>query len=229
MTVVKAENVVKNYGLDDQTVHALRGVNLEFKGGEFSAIAGPSGSGKSTFLHLAGCLDTLTSGSMIVGGSDMAKMDKKQLALLRRHSIGFIFQAYNLIPVLSVEENISFPLTLLGIEKKEVKDRTAKVLKDVGLEGMAKRRPKEMSGGQQQRVAIARALVKKPALILADEPTANLDSTIGREILELMLALNKSEGTTFIFSTHDPMVMDYARRLVRLRDGQIESDEIKGG
>jgi putative ABC transport system ATP-binding protein len=228
MTVVKAENVVKDYGLNDQTVHALRGVNLEFQGGEFAAIAGPSGSGKSTFLHLAGCLDTLTGGNMLVGGSDTGKMSRQRLALLRRHSIGFIFQAYNLIPVLSTEENISFPLTLMGVNSKEIKERTAKVLKDVGLDGMEKRRPKEMSGGQQQRVAIARALVKKPALILADEPTANLDSTIGREILELMLKLNKAEGTTFIFSTHDQMVMDYARRLVRIRDGQIESDETKG-
>jgi putative ABC transport system ATP-binding protein len=229
MTVVKAENVVKDYGLNDQTVHALRGVNLEFSGGEFAAIAGPSGSGKSTFLHLAGCLDTLTGGTINVGGTDTAQMSRQQLAILRRHSIGFIFQAYNLIPVLSVEENISFPLSLLGVDKKEIKERTAQVLKDVGLEGMEKRRPKEMSGGQQQRVAIARALVKKPALILADEPTANLDSKIGREILELMLALNKSEGTTFIFSTHDQMVMDYASRIVRLRDGQVESDEVKGG
>jgi len=227
MTVVKAENVVKDYGLNGQTVHALRGVNLEFQGGEFAAIAGPSGSGKSTFLHLAGCLDTITSGDIIVGGSNTVSMSRNQLALLRRHSIGFIFQAYNLIPVLSVEENISFPLTLMGIDKKEIKERTAKVLQEVGLEGMAKRRPKEMSGGQQQRVAIARALVKKPALILADEPTANLDSTIGREILELMLKLNQTEKTTFIFSTHDQMVMDYARRLVRIRDGQIESDEVK--
>ncbi|MCL2244775.1 MAG: ABC transporter ATP-binding protein [Treponema sp.] len=227
MTVVKAENVVKDYGLNGQTVHALRGVNLEFHGGEFAAIAGPSGSGKSTFLHLAGCLDTLTSGNIIIGGSDTANMSRNQLALLRRHSIGFIFQAYNLIPVLSVEENVSFPLTLMGVNKKEIKERTAKVLKEVGLDGMEKRRPKEMSGGQQQRVAIARALVKKPALILADEPTANLDSKIGREILELMLKLNKSEKTTFIFSTHDQMVMDYARRLVRIRDGQIDSDEVK--
>ena len=227
MTVVKAVNVVKDYGLGGHTVHALRGVNLEFSGGEFAAIAGPSGSGKSTFLHLVGCLDTLTGGSMLVGGSDTAKMTRKSLALLRRHSIGFIFQAYNLILVLSVEENISFPLTLLGVDNKEIKERTAKVLSAVGLEGMEKRRPREMSGGQQQRVAIARALVKKPALILADEPTANLDSTIGREILELMVALNESEGTTFIFSTHDHMVMDYARRIVRIRDGQIESDEVK--
>jgi putative ABC transport system ATP-binding protein len=227
MTVVKAENVVKDYGLNGQTVHALRGVTLEFQGGEFTAIAGPSGSGKSTFLHLVGCLDTLTGGNIIVGGCDTANMTRNQLALLRRHSIGFIFQAYNLIPVLSVEENISFPLTLMGVNPKEIKERTSQVLSDVGLEGMAKRRPKEMSGGQQQRVAIARALVKKPAIILADEPTANLDSNIGREILELMLKLNKAERTTFIFSTHDQMVMDYARRLVRIRDGQIESDEAK--
>ena len=227
MTVVKAENLVKDYGLNGQTVHALRGVNLEFKAGEFAAIAGPSGSGKSTFLHLAGCLDTLTGGVMLINGEDAGKLSRRQLALLRRNSIGFIFQAYNLIPVLSVEENISFPLTLLGVDEKEIKERTVRVLNEVGLEDMARRRPKEMSGGQQQRVAIARALIKKPALILADEPTANLDSAIGREILELMLALNKSEGTTFIFSTHDPMVMDYARRLVRIRDGQIESDEVK--
>ena len=227
MTVVKAENVIKDYSLEGQTVHALRGVNLEFQAGEFAAIAGPSGSGKSTFLHLAGCLDTLSGGTMRIKGEDAGKLSRQELALLRRNSIGFIFQAYNLIPVLSVEENISFPLTLLGVDKKEIKERTANVLKEVGLEDMAKRRPKEMSGGQQQRVAIARALIKKPAIILADEPTANLDSTIGREILELMLALNKSEGTTFIFSTHDPIVMDYARRLVRIRDGVIESDEVK--
>jgi len=224
MTVVKAQNVVKDYGLNGQTVHALRGVNLEFNGGEFAAIAGPSGSGKSTFLHLVGCLDTITSGDIIVGGSNTANMSRNQLAILRRQSIGFIFQAYNLIPVLSVEENVSFPLTLMGINKKEIKERTEKILKEVGLEDMAKRRPKEMSGGQQQRVAIARALVKKPALILADEPTANLDSKIGREILELMLELNKSEKTTFIFSTHDQMVMDFARRLINIRDGQIVTD-----
>jgi putative ABC transport system ATP-binding protein len=202
-------------------------VNLEFRGGEFAAIAGPSGSGKSTFLHLAGCLDTLTAGAMSVGGANIANLSKKRLALLRRHSIGFIFQAYNLIPVLSVEENIGFPLTLLGTDKREIRDRVALVLSQVGLDGMEKRRPKEMSGGQQQRVAIARALVKRPALILADEPTANLDSKTGREILELMVRLNEQEGTTFIFSTHDQMVMDHARRIIRIRDGQIESDEVK--
>lgn len=227
MTVIKAVNAVKDYGLNGQKVHALRGINLEFQSGEFAAVAGPSGSGKSTFLHLAGCLDTLSGGSMIVGGEDVARLSQKQLALLRRQSIGFIFQAYNLIPVLSVEENTGFPLTLLGVDKRETRDRVWQVLAQVGLEGMEKRRPKEMSGGQQQRVAIARALVKQPALILADEPTANLDSKTGREILELMVKLNKSEGTTFIFSTHDQMVMDFAHRIVRIRDGQVESDEVK--
>ena len=227
MTVVKAENVVKDYGLNGQAVHALRGVNLEFSGGEFSAIAGPSGSGKSTFLHLAGCLDTITGGTMFVGGSDTGTMSRRQLALLRRNSIGFIFQAYNLIPVLSAEENISFPLTLLGVDKNEIRERVNRVLAQVGLEDMAKRRPKEMSGGQQQRVAIARALVKQPALILADEPTANLDSKTGREILEIMLKLNQEMGTTFIFSTHDNMVMEFARRIVHIRDGQVDRDELK--
>jgi putative ABC transport system ATP-binding protein len=202
MTVIKAENLVKDYGLNGLMVHALRGVNLEFQSGEFAAVAGPSGSGKSTFLHLAGCLDTLTTGRMSIGGQDAAGLSKKQLALLRRHSIGFIFQAYNLIPVLTAMENIAFPLTLLGVDKQEIRDRVAQALADVGLQGMEKRRPKEMSGGQQQRVAIARALVKKPALILADEPTANLDSSIGREILELMLRLNKNEGTAFKASAY---------------------------
>lgn len=227
MTVVKAENVVKDYGLNGTTVHALRGVSLEFQAGEFSAIAGPSGSGKSTFLHLVGCLDTLTNGTMFIGEENTANMNRKQLALLRRENIGFIFQAYNLIPVLSVEENVSFPLTLMGLDKKDIQQRTMEIVRNVGLEGMEKRRPKEMSGGQQQRVAVARALIKKPAIILADEPTANLDSKIGREILELMLALNKTGETTFIFSTHDPMVMDFARRVIRLRDGEVESDETK--
>jgi putative ABC transport system ATP-binding protein len=227
MTVVKAENLTKNYDVNGQAVRALRGINLEFQEGEFAAIAGPSGSGKSTFLHLAGCLDTVSGGSITVGGEDLARLSKKQLALLRRRQIGFIFQAYNLIPVLSAEENISFPLILLGLEREEVQERSARAIREVGLEGMAKRRPGEMSGGQQQRVAIARALVKKPALILADEPTANLDSKTGQEILELMLGLNKTAGTSFIFSTHDQMVMNYARRIVRIRDGLIESDERK--
>jgi putative ABC transport system ATP-binding protein len=227
MKVVETVNVVKNYGINGNTVQALRGVSVSFEAGEFSAVAGPSGSGKSTFLHLAGCLDTATSGTIAVGGENIGSMSKRELALLRRNKIGFIFQAYNLIPVLTVFENIAFPLTLLGVNKAEIRDRTEKALAEVGLEGMENRRPKEMSGGQQQRVAIARALVKKPALILADEPTANLDSKIGREILETMVRLNQSAGTTFIFSTHDHMVMEFARRVVRVRDGQVESDDRK--
>ena len=227
MTVVKADNVIKDYTLNGIAVHALRGVTLDFERGEFAAIAGPSGSGKSTFLHLAGCLDTITSGTMTVAGSDLVRLSKKEAALLRRYHIGFIFQAYNLIPVLSCAENVSFPLTLLGIPRKEAQERAESALVEVGLEDMAKRRPKEMSGGQQQRVAIARALVKQPALILADEPTANLDSKTGKEILELMIKLNQEVKTTFIFSTHDKMVMDYARRVVHIRDGQIEGEEIK--
>ncbi|MDR0643921.1 MAG: ABC transporter ATP-binding protein [Treponema sp.] len=223
--MIQSKNVVKDYGVNGSTVHALRGVSLDFEDGEFTAIAGPSGSGKSTFLHLAGCLDTLTSGSFVIAGTDTAKLSKKQLALLRRRKIGFIFQAYNLIPVLSCVENVSFPLTLLGVDKRTAWERSFIALRDVGLEGLENRRPKEMSGGQQQRVAIARALVKNPSIILADEPTANLDSKIGREILEIMLKLNQSEGTTFIFSTHDSMVMDYARRLILLRDGQVERIE----
>ncbi|GMO13396.1 MAG: ABC transporter ATP-binding protein [Treponemataceae bacterium] len=230
MNVVESKNLVKDYGLSGSAVvHALRAVNCAIAAGEFSAVAGPSGSGKSTFLHLAGCLDTATSGSISIAGKDVSSMSKRDLALLRRNSIGFIFQAYNLIPVLSCIENVSFPLTLLGIGKNAARERSLRALAEVGLAGMENRRPKEMSGGQQQRVAIARALVKEPALILADEPTANLDSTTGREILELMLRLNGSAGTTFIFSTHDAMVMDFARRIVHIRDGQIERDEVKHG
>ena len=227
MTVVETVDLVKDYALNGLAVHALQGVSLSFRSGEFAAVAGPSGSGKSTFLHLVGCLDVPTSGSISVAGREIAAMRRKDLALLRRRSIGFIFQAYNLIPVLSALENVSLPLTLLGESVAEARRLSLKALEEVGLGGYENRRPKEMSGGQQQRVAIARALVKKPALILADEPTANLDSKTGREILEIMLALNRNEGTTFIFSTHDRMVMDYARRLVTLRDGLVDEETLK--
>ena len=227
MTVVKTLDLTKDYAVNGITVNALRGVSLSFEAGEFAAVAGPSGSGKSTFLHLVGCLDVPTSGSVAVDGTDAASLSRKELALLRRRSIGFIFQAYNLIPVLTSLENVSLPLVLLGKSPGEARSEAERALAEVGLESMAGRRPKEMSGGQQQRVAIARALVKKPALILADEPTANLDSKTGREVLELMLDLNRREGTTFIFSTHDRMVMDYARRLVELRDGRIDSETLR--
>jgi len=225
--VIETKGLVKNYELNGITVEALRGIDLAFGPGEFAAVAGPSGSGKSTFLHLVGCLDVPTSGSVTVGGRDTALMRRADLALLRRQTIGFIFQAYNLIPVLSAIENVSFPLVLLGEGARGARERSLAMLESVGLAGMEDRRPKEMSGGQQQRVAIARALVKRPSLILADEPTANLDSKTAREILELMLELNGREGTTFVFSTHDQLVMEYARRLVRLRDGLVESEEAR--
>ena len=227
MTVVKTQDLTKDYAVNGITVNALRGVSLSFEAGEFAAVAGPSGSGKSTFLHLVGCLDMPTGGTVAVGGTDVSKLSRKDLALLRRRSIGFIFQAYNLIPVLTSLENVSLPLVLLGRNPGEARAEAEKALEEVGLGDMARRRPKEMSGGQQQRVAIARALVKKPALILADEPTANLDSKTGREVLELMLDLNRRESTTLLFSTHDRMVMDYARRLVELRDGRVETETLR--
>jgi putative ABC transport system ATP-binding protein len=221
MKIIETKDLYKDYEINSIKVNALRGVSVSFDKGEFAAIVGPSGSGKSTLLHLIGCLDTITKGDIFVDGEDITKLNKNKLALLRRQKIGFIFQAYNLIPVLTALENVSFPLILLGENPKEIKEKSYYALKQVGLEGMENRKPKELSGGQQQRIAIARALVKKPQLILADEPTANLDSKTGSEILEIMLNLNETEKTTFIFSTHDKMVMDYARRLIFLRDGKI--------
>jgi len=224
MNVVETKDLVKDYALAGIAVHALRGVSLSFEEGEFAAVAGPSGSGKSTLLHLVGCLDTPTSGTVALGGNETLGMKRDELAMIRRRSIGFIFQAYNLIPVLTALENVSLPLVLLGEGRASAREKSLAVLGRVGLSGMEDRRPKEMSGGQQQRVAIARALVKRPSLILADEPTANLDSKTAREILELMLELNETERTTFIFSTHDKLVMDYARRIVNLRDGLVEEE-----
>jgi putative ABC transport system ATP-binding protein len=202
-------------------------VDAGFAAGEFTAIAGPSGSGKSTLLHLIGCLDRPSGGQILIDGRDVSALSRAQQSHLRRSSIGFIFQAYNLIPVLTSLENVSFPLTLLGESGREARRRALELLAAVGLEGMENRRPKELSGGQQQRVAIARALIKKPRIVLADEPTANLDSRTGGEILQLMLELNRESGTTFLFSTHDSMVMDYARRLILLRDGQVVEERRK--
>lgn len=225
MRIVQTKNLKKDYTTNGLTVHALRGVSLQFETGEFTAIAGPSGSGKSTLLHLIGCLDTHSGGEIWIEEKDVSTLSRKELAWLRRNRIGFIFQAYNLIPVLTALENVSFPLTLLGVPRKEALKRAEEALVTVGLKELGNRRPKEMSGGQQQRVAIARALVKQPSIVLADEPTANLDSQTGGEILELMLELNRTHGTTFIFSTHDRMVMEYARRLIHLRDGRVEQEE----
>jgi putative ABC transport system ATP-binding protein len=224
MIAVQTKALTKDYGVNGITVNALRGIDFSIEGGEFTAIAGPSGSGKSTLLHLIGCLDAPTSGRIFIDGSDVSGYSASELSYLRREKIGFIFQAYNLIPVLTALENVSFPLTLLGENMKQAKLLATEALASVGLSGLENRKPKELSGGQQQRIAIARALIKKPSIILADEPTANLDSKTGSEILDLMLGLNRDAGSTFIFSTHDKMVMDFARRLVLLRDGVITED-----
>ncbi len=230
MAVVKMENTIKNYKVGKIEVPALRGINLSIEKGDFAAIAGPSGSGKTTMLNLFGCLDKPTGGKVFIEEHDIITLNPDQLADVRNEHIGFIFQSFNLIPVLTAFENIEFPLILLkkdgaGTRKKKVMD----MLASVGIAELANRRPSEMSGGQQQRVAIARALVKNPDYVLADEPTANIDTKTGHEILDLMQLMNKNLGTTFIFSTHDPQVMAHARRLISIRDGQIESDVAQAG
>jgi len=222
---VRVENVVKTYPTGDSIVHALRGVSLEVAQGEFLSIAGPSGSGKTTLLNLVGCIDAPDSGEITIGGTRVSRMRRDELAMFRRRNLGFVFQTFNLIPVLSAAENVSFALSLLGMPDREIRDRTRAILAEVGLAGMEDRLPSRLSGGQQQRVAVARALVKEPSIVLADEPTANLDSDTGQAILELMRAMNEVRRTTFVFSTHDPMVMAFARRLLRLHDGAIASDE----
>jgi len=226
-TLLNSVELKKDYNVGDTVVHALRGVSMEVEKSEFTAIAGPSGSGKSTLLNLIGCLDKPTSGKVFINGIDVSRYSKKELANIRRETIGFVFQTFNLIPILTAFENVAFPLSLLRRNADEIERDVNHILDDVGLSGMEHRYPRELSGGQQQRVAIARALVKEPSIILADEPTANLDSTTGAEILDLMKELNEQKGATFIFSTHDPMVMDRARRIIYLRDGQIHSDERK--
>jgi putative ABC transport system ATP-binding protein len=223
--MVKISDVEKNYKIGKLEVRALRGVNLEINDGEFMSIAGPSGSGKTTLLNLIGCLDVCDEGQIQIDGEIIGDKKKDERAYLRRQKIGFIFQSFNLIPVLTAFENVSFALSLLKLPPAEIRSRTMKILEEVGLKGLEKRFPNELSGGQQQRVAVARALVKNPTLVLADEPTANLDSDTGKEILKLMEDLNKKHGTTFIFSTHDSMVMEFAHRLVLLHDGKITSDK----
>ncbi|MDC7220609.1 MAG: ABC transporter ATP-binding protein [Spirochaetales bacterium] len=225
--MITIEQVKKTYVTGDVEVEALRGVDLTISDGEFISIAGPSGSGKTTLLNLIGCIDSLDSGRILIDEKPVFELNKDEKALFRRETLGFIFQSYNLIPVLTAYENVAFALNLLDLDDKEIKERTMAILKEVGLEGMENRRPNKLSGGQQQRVAIARALVKNPKIILADEPTANLDSHTGEDILKLMREMNEKHGTTFIFSTHDKMVMDYAKRLVLLHDGLIQSDETR--
>lgn len=223
--MIKVQKVSRNYKTGESVVRALRQVSLEIQDGEFLSIAGPSGSGKTTLLNLIGCIDAIDDGEISINGQKVSTMNKEEKTSFRRQNLGFIFQTYNLIPVLSAYENVSFVLSLLDVPEAEVRRRTYEILKEVGLEGMENRRPSRLSGGQQQRIAIARALVKRPQIILADEPTANLDSKTGEEILKLMKRMNEKFGTTFIFSTHDKMVMEYASRLVQLHDGSIVSDE----
>ncbi len=225
--VIVTEGVTKVYSDDGVPVHALRGIDLSIEHGEFAALVGPSGSGKTTLLNIISGLDTPTDGKVWLNGKLLSRMSGNALSDFRRDNIGFVFQAYNLIPVLTVEENIEYIMLLQKVPKSERHERVLATLEEVGLGGMESRKPTQLSGGQQQRVAIARAMVSQPAIILADEPTANLDSKIGAELLDMMYRLNMQSGMTFIFSTHDPMVMARARRLIMLKDGQIERDEVR--
>jgi putative ABC transport system ATP-binding protein len=220
-TIVSVNDATKDYALGTTIVQALRGVSLDVHEGEFLSIAGPSGSGKTTLLNLIGCVDVPTKGSVLVAGQDTKKMSERALTKLRLHTIGFIFQSFNLVSVLSVFQNVELPLLLQGTPAKERNQRVTALLDRVGLREYIRHRPSELSGGQRQRVAIARALVSRPQLVLADEPTANLDSTTGQNILDLMKELNRTERTTFIFSTHDARVMAHASAVVRLADGKL--------
>ncbi len=228
MSVVRVAGVKKSYLAKGKVVtEALRGVDLVVEKGEFMAIAGPSGSGKTTLLNLIGALDTPTSGTVEVDGRDLGTLSPNEQADLRRDRIGFVFQAYNLIPVLSAAENAEYVMGLKRVPAAERRRRVAELLAQVGLEGLEEKRPLEMSGGQQQRVAVARAIAAEPAVVLADEPTANLDQATGRALVEMMRRLNRDRGVTFIFSSHDPMVLESADRVVRLVDGKVASDERK--
>jgi putative ABC transport system ATP-binding protein len=220
--IVRLEHVTKNYGRDGVVTHALQGIDLAVEPGEFTAIVGPSGSGKSTLLNIIGGLDRPTGGSVEVDGRRLGALSDTQLGLLRRDRIGFIFQNYNLLPVLTALENAEYVLMLQGKPPAERRARVLATLAEVGLEGLADRFPRELSGGQQQRVAIARAIVAEPALVLADEPTANVDSATAQGLLDLMAGINEEKGVTFLFSTHDPSVMARARRLIVLRDGKLD-------
>jgi putative ABC transport system ATP-binding protein len=225
-TLVKAEDVTKVYDTGKIEVHALTGVTLEVRQGDLLAIVGPSGSGKTTFLNLVGALDVATGGQLTVLGHDVSAMTKRQRADLRLRALGFVFQAYNLVPVLTARENVEFVLELQGVGSERAW-RAMEILDQLGLGEFADRRPNEISGGQQQRVAVARAVASKPQLVLADEPTANLDGENAEILLTMMRRLNREQGITFIFSTHDPRVVAHARRVVTLVDGRVAKDETK--
>jgi len=224
MAIATVRGATRDYQQGKLVVHALRGVDLDVEPGEFTALMGPSGSGKTTLLNLIGALDRPTAGTVAIEGRDLVALTRAQLSDLRLRRLGFVFQSYNLIPVLTAYENAEFVMLLQGVSAAERRARVLETLAAVGLAGLENRRPAELSGGQQQRVAVARAIAGRPALVLADEPTANLDSKTGAELIELMSRLNRELGTTFVFATHDPKVMDAARRVVRLVDGQIAED-----
>lgn len=225
--VIDSKNVSKHFGEGEAQVHALREVDLDINIGDFAAIVGPSGSGKTTLLNILCGLDEVSSGDIQVSGRSLQDMSGSELAKFRREHIGLVFQAYNLIPVLTVMENIEYVMMLQNVPVAERKERVEKFLTEVGLEGKGNRFPVELSGGQQQRVAVARAMVSRPDIILADEPTANLDSETGALLLDMMRKFNEEFQMTFVFSTHDPQIMERAKRMVTLTDGHIVSDEIK--
>jgi len=223
--IVEVDDVTKVYLQGSREVHALRGLSLTIRGGEFTTLCGPSGSGKTTLLNLIGALDVPTTGAVRLEGRDLARLSRRELSALRRDRIGFVFQAYNLMPVLTAYENAEMVLSLQGVDEALRRERVLQLLAEVGLEGLEDRRPDELSGGQQQRVAIVRAIAADPAIVLADEPTANVDSATAEHLLGIMEELNRKRGVTFLFSTHDPRVMERARRVVHIVDGAVDSDE----
>jgi putative ABC transport system ATP-binding protein len=224
---ITCHKLSKIYKQGSVTVPALIDIDLEIPQGDFVCLSGPSGSGKTTLLNIISGLDTPTAGKIAIDGERVDKMSKSALAEMRLHKIGFVFQAYNLIPVLSAQENVEFVMQLQGVSAKERAKKACAVLKEVGLEGLEKRRPGDLSGGQQQRVAIARAIVSAPSLILADEPTANLDSHTAESLMQLLRTMNEEHKVTFLFSTHDQLVMNYSNRLIKLHDGRIQSDKLQ--
>ncbi len=227
MKVIELKNIEKTYNDSEVKVHAVRGINLEFEEGEFAAIVGPSGSGKTTLLNMLGGLDHPTAGDIIIGGTHVHDLKGSKLIDFRLHNIGFVFQSYNLVPVLTAKENVEFIMQMQGVPAKDRYKRTKELLTQVGLGDRLNSRPNKLSGGQQQRVAVARALASKPKFVLADEPTANLDSKSTENLLDIMEKLNKEENITFIFSTHDQRVVKKARRVITIEDGKVLSDEKK--
>ena len=225
--IVELNKITRTYLQGAIEVKAVSDFSIKINPGDFAVLCGPSGSGKTTVLNMIGALDEPTSGRVSIEGEDLSRLNRSEISALRRDRIGFVFQSYNLIPVLTAYENAEFVLALQGVKESERRERVMTILKEVGLEGLEDRRPDEMSGGQQQRVAIARAIVTRPAIVLADEPTANVDSATAEALLDLMQALNENDGVTFRFSTHDQRVIDRAKRVIHLRDGLLESDIVQ--